>query len=649
MATVAISDKRAKQEEDKQLSSYTPSQKVKRVIGRVLRDYGSAANVQNRPYEEFNDLRLIERQNVDQRAWNAYSEPRSEDPDEAWKANTVRPITRNKCISIAAHVTSALMYPKVFAQNKDDSEDKASAMVMEDLMEWSLEQSDYERKFLYSVISALYNPATILYTGYEEVYKVIKETNSTGWEYKEVLDEENSGFKIEIVPVDEFYIGNVYEHNIQKQPFILWRRVIDYSTAERKYGENEDFKKYVKPGLKIMYDENEDTFYEQYDDDLEYRLVEEVIYWNKNEDLMLTFCNGVLLDPIDNPNPRKDKKYPFAKSGYELIDEGRFFYYKSLADKLKDDQRVINILYNMVIDGSFLNLFPPSVVLGDEEIDTSVITPGTVTTFQADTKFETIKTDNNLAAGMNATTMVEKSIAESSTDPSLQGIASGGQQTAFEVSRLEQNARTMLGLFGKMISFLVKDLGELRMGDILQYMTVGEVSDLSVGANVLKFKSVLLENKLVDSQIKTRKIDFDLTVPEESRPESEALMEELAMLEEEEKTGQQIIKVNPKLFRELKYRVKIDADVVFKPRGQIEKAINLEAYDRLIRNPLADQQTVLKDFLLENYKPGESDKYIAKETKDVQATPGGRGKIMEQLTGVGKETVPQMPVDYTQE
>ena len=62
----------------------------------------------------------------------------------------------------------------------------------------------------------------------------------------------------------------------------------------------------------------------------------------------------------DNPNPRIDKMLPFAKTIYEPINaDGNFFYGKSLVNKLGPDQEVIDVLYQMIIDGTYLNLFKP--------------------------------------------------------------------------------------------------------------------------------------------------------------------------------------------------------------------------------------------------------------------------------------------------
>ena len=129
--------------------------------------------IRNSTYEEFNGLTLTERQKKDQSAFNIWHEDR--DGEDSWKSNAVRPIERNRIISIAAHIASVLIFPKVNAQNTRDEEDKDAAFVMEDLMEWRANQSNYEKTFLYSVLAALVNPAVIVHTEFADVKRKIKE------------------------------------------------------------------------------------------------------------------------------------------------------------------------------------------------------------------------------------------------------------------------------------------------------------------------------------------------------------------------------------------------------------------------------------------------------------------------------------------
>lgn len=625
----------------RKVSRYQPSKEVKAITKQVMADFSLANEIRNKAYREFNDKSLLERMAIDQKRFNSYQAPQSTDPNEAWKSNAIRPITRNKIISIAAHITGSVIYPNIFAQNEQDEEDKDAALVMKDLMEWAGEQSDYERTFVYAVIAALVNPAVIIHTEFAEVKRKIKEITEKGtWTEKEVLDEVMSGFIDSIIPLDEIFLADFYIHNIQKQPYLIWRKAIPYSDAEAKYSDKKPWE-YVQPGLQVMFDEDNDTFYEQFEENLRERLVEEVIYWNRSKDLKLTFVNGILLSEPDQPNPRKDKKYPLAKTGYELIDEGKFAWYKSLAFKMDNDQQVIDTLYQMVIDGTFLQLMPPTAVYGSEALNSSVIIPGMVTAFaEKDTKMEAFVPQGNLQAGFNTLQKVEDSVSESSSDVLQAGQSNKGQQTAFEISRLEQNARTMLGLFGKMIGFVVKDFGDLRISDILQFMTVAEVSELTNG---LKFKSFVLADKMVDGKAKTRKIDFTTDLPEEPITEEQKLDMSYGLLEEEGglDSDVSICKVNPRLFRRMKYMVKVTPDIVTPPSENVAKALDLELYDRAITNPLADQEAITRDFLFGAYdrSKGDPDKYIRKQ--DPLAMAGMMG--VPQGGAAGKLATPGKP------
>ncbi len=70
---------------------------------------------------------------------------------------------------------------------------------------------------------------------------------------------------------------------------------------------------------------------------------------------------------------------------------------------------------------------------------------------------------------------------------------------------------------------------------------------------------------------------------------------------------QRIYIVNPARFRELKYKIKVSVDQMEPKSKALEKALNLELYDRAIQNPLVDQDSITRDFLLDVYRPGESD------------------------------------------
>lgn len=606
----------------------------------ALYDWQIGYDIQSKSYAEFNNRSLLQEIDTNQKAFNSYVPPKSEDPDEMWRAQTVRPITRNKLISIAAHVTVTVLYPNVFAQNDRDEEDKEAALVMRDLIEWVIENSNYSREFIIAVISALVDPAVIVHQSFQKVMRTVRYMQETGaFTEKEIVDEILSGFISNVVPVKELMIANIFEHDIQKQRFLMRSRYVDYSEAEQVYGKHKNWK-YVTPGVKAVFNDENRTFYDVKDTDCKAsHLVHEVTYYNRTKDLELCFINGIIVTEPNRPNPRLDKRYPFAKSGYEPINNGKFFYYKSAANKLSSDQSIVDTLYNMILDGSFLSLMPPMANYGGEAIDASVSIPGMITDFQnPDSKLEAILPRTDLRAGMESISMVERSMSESSLDPAQMGQSGKGGQTAREVLLQEKNARIALGLFGKMIGFLVEDIGTLITGDIIQYMTMAEVNDIASPKGLVSYKKIVLPNKVMNGKKVTKQIEFSIDDFSEDMTEDDYMDASFDLLEKEAGTEKKIYKVNPIALRNLKYKISTNVDELNPKSKALEKALNLELYDRAINNPLADQDSVTRDFLFEVYKPGESDKYIKKAAPTAQPnfTPDARNvntNLVGQLTG----------------
>jgi len=588
-------------------SQYQPSKEEKDVLSRVIKDYGIADDIMTASYEEFNNMSLIERMDKDQRAWNSFQSAGSDDPDLAWKSNAVRPITRNKVISIVAHLTGNVIYPIIYAQNENQEEDRDAAEVMRDLLEYACDNSDYAETFLYAVIGACINPAIVIQNEYVEIFRTIKQVKEDGsYDAKKVLDEAFSGITQSIVPLNELYISDVYERDIQKQPFLIRRRIIDYNTAAMKYGDNPKFKN-VTPGIVPVYHEGSDTFYDVYDESQADRLVEEVIYYNRKDDLQLTFINSILMSKVDAPNPRVDKQYPFSKTGFEPISSG-FFYYKSLVSKLEPEQNIIDTIYQAIIDGSLLKQVPPTAIYGVEAFNSNIITPGKVISFtDPNTKVEKIDVGSDLNAGYNILEKIESSMAESSMNVMQQGQATVGTNTAYEISVLEQNAKIMLGLFGRMIGFLVKDLGKLIVGDIVQYYTVGEIGEIT---DALNYKKFILPGQSIDGKQRSKSIRFEPNLPESSTPEERLNIAFEIM--DKEKDDQRLIFVNPELFRNLKFLTRIDTETVLPKSDNVKKALNLELFDRSIQLPFANQEQLYKDLVLGSYEKTKNDvdKYI---------------------------------------
>ena len=599
--------------------------------------FNVAQNVRTQSYEEFDyrDLQTI--LSKGEILFNANKPGKSPDPDEAWRADTKRPILRNKLISIATNVLVNLLYPTVVAQNDNSNDDKEASLVMSDLLDYRLERLKYPRLMKKIIIASLYSPATYIDMDFVDAKREIKVIQEDGtWIKEKVFDELFSGFQANIVPCEEIYPTNVYEPDLQKQ-IIIRRQILTYNQAKMAHGDHENWI-FITAGIRNFFDADSQSFFQHYDPSQEDRLVEKVTYYDPFADLELIYIQGIPFTDPDQPLRRVDKRIPLIKTGYELISE-RFYYYKSGADKLMNEDELLNDMWNMVMDGTFLSIMPPTAIIGDEDIDSSVMIPGGVTILSnADSDIKGIGPSPNIIAGLNTVAELERSISESSTSSQAAGVAQKGVETANEVQTLEQNAKINLGLFSSQIAELVEDFGDMLLPLIVQHELVTRAAEMLSDPNKLAFSSILVRDREVNGKIKSRRIDFIGDVPNKDGEEEF----ELGILEEEDKLGISIVKANPMLLKNLKFKSKVNADPLAGKTDAVKKALGLQAYDRAIANPSGDPEALLRDFVLEPVKPGESGKYIRKAPAPEAEPQQGGGALVGNLAKEGELGIDQL-------
>lgn len=613
------------------LSAYQPSKEVKELYQICKESYEEGDEIMRRPFNEFNNRSLVSRMNEDQKAWLSWTPDRSDVPEEGWQWNGVRPITRNKVISTAAHLTSQLIYPAIFAQNDQDEEDRDAAYVAKELIEYNIRNSSYETTFLYGVISGLVNPVTYWEVDYVQEYQTILEGTNSNYTKKEVIDDVLSGFQNNLRTADEIFIANPYQFELQRQRFLIKRRLLSHKEAQGKWG-NHDNWQYVKPGLRVLMG-NDSLFYDI--EDVNNNLIEELTFYYRKIDREVTFINGIYFggnntefNPFSHRTNKNQPRYQFVKFGSEPIDAKRFFYYKSLVAKMSNDQEAIDREWKMYFDASFLATYPPVITSGAGKIDRSVVIPAMVTDLPRDSQINPLNIVNPSAAA-GALREAERSLNESSQDPQSQGAQQGPQKTAKESILLQENAEVNLGPIGRMIGEMVREIGVLMLDNILRYQTVGEVTEILGGIPKMKFRSFILNNKNINGKNRTEIIKFTNRFADKSYSKEEKEDEELRMFQE---TGddKHLWEVNPAQFHKFNFLVVIDYEQLFKRNTAFERAFKLEIYDRAIQNPYVDQQLITRDFLMEPLVKGEASKYM----KEVEGALGG---LVPEMMGKGSK------------
>ena len=609
-----------------ELSEYRPEGDEKDMIQEIRKNFRLGEDNFRKPRREFNDLSVLNRSMIDQMAYNNFmpndGDYNDGDPLSEWRSNAQRPIIRNKVLSIGAHATANVRSPRVFACDDDSHEQKEAEEVMSLLMDLDNSRSNYIRTYLYATLTALFQPAAIAYREYSDVYRMIRteeEDENGNVENKliRVKDEEKSGPHSEVVPVEEILIPNFYENDIQEQDWVIRRRIISIDTARLKYS-NCDNIKFLKAGMSVIFDDANQGFYDVYDPEMRDYLSEEVTYWNKGKDIRISSVNGIIMGKPDKKNPRRDGRYPFAKMYYETMDEGKCFYGMSLAAKMTQDAKIINTLYQMMIDGTYLKIMPPMVAIGSDMIGNDVMIPGLTTTLTDEkSSLKPITAQSDMTSGFNMISEVEKSLDETSSSPISQGQATGTTNTAYEISRLEKNASTMLGLFNKMQADFAIQYGTLVKNDIIQYYTMANIEDI-LGTDSLMYEKFIIPSSNDAGRSKNAVVRFkDM---DEIKSKEQYLEKSYELLKEEKKESEEgnemnIYEANPILFRNAKYSLIVDSEIMNPNSKDLERAYKLEAYDRMIQNPLIKQDLITKDFLLGAYSDlfQSTEKYMQEE------------------------------------
>ena len=191
-----------------------------------------------------------------------------------------------------------------------------------------------------------------------------------------------SGFNAPVYSADQILISNAYEQNIQRHRVVFKKRYIEYTEAEAKYGEHDNWG-HVQTGHTTVFSEDDGLFYDVKDTDHPF-LVEEVTYLNRRDDTEVCFLGGIYMgdsDTEDNPIRHRDHqgapKYNIVPFGYQRVNE-HFFFYKSLMNSLYWDNMLADAQYELGMNTAFLVSNMPTAVYGTDKIDSDIIFPSAV-------------------------------------------------------------------------------------------------------------------------------------------------------------------------------------------------------------------------------------------------------------------------------
>lgn len=495
--------------DEQKTDAYIPTAEEQNATQTVLKDYIRGKTIINKSYPQFNGRNLFDCVDDWTKRWNGYI-PEGDPLLDKTQSRMFLNFTRNVIISYLVKTALTTPKPKILAVNKKTGvEDKIFAGVLDDLNTYSLNEENGDARYLESCLDAAIKGTTIKYEGYarteQEIDVPIKFDPSTGKiEYKREKKVIFDNCFQETVPIEDFYIANPYQPDIQKQPFLIWRKLTTYQEASLEYGNYPNFSK-VPRGRNFLA-QGPTTFYR---DTVQTELGEdqcEVIkYYNrfKKGTKHIVIVNGVVL--YDGPFPFKDGKYPFAVGVFERFGND-FFWGMSLAQKLQGNQDLQNTFVNMMADKTFNSLLPFALssdlddFVEDETLELSKIRKvGDINKWKIQEW-----------PGVNSGEMNMMKFVMGLGDDEAGNIRGGGSSmptsgvpTARQVLLQQQEAEAKVGFSMSYIEDFERDRTALRIPHIIQFYSIPKIEKITgkTGQEVeklmyreIKVSGVKLEN-----------------------------------------------------------------------------------------------------------------------------------------------------------
>lgn len=465
------------QDEEQAVEDIQLSDKAEKQLDHITRDWIDTFNQRTRDYRHLNDVSLEEYWDGQRDSVDAHVDPPT-DPLEEWRSQAYRPKTRNKTFAASAVLVASGVGVDFTAQNLERSIDREMSKFADDLYSYTLEQEHFDFKEAIAVHEQSVTGTVHIFDEIvwdkrmvKEITDIDFETDDITYELKERVD--FKGCRSEIVPNEECYPGDIWEPDVQKQPYFIRRRITTYESARSAFDKYANWK-HVQKGshnfLPTTEDEKEEI--RESDDDK----IEIVWYWNKPSDEYQIIINGVPMKKHDAGFPYPHKNYPMAKGVNTFFSDFRFYFGQGVPNLNRDEQTTTNDLWRVMIDSVKLAAEPPVAVSSPDLLDSDIMVPRAVVPKGPDDVIEPLRT---VAAGLSNDIFQVMQMNEIQTDENtIDSIPAGkqpqGDPTATEIRAVVGASERLRGFAEILLGDLLIQHARLRLPNALWFFTHDE-------------------------------------------------------------------------------------------------------------------------------------------------------------------------------
>jgi len=561
-------------------------------------------DVRDQRHYEFDEMNLSEWVEFNAKTANSYIPPRKNATDVAIVTGTAR----EKMLAIVSNVFKMNLEPNVLAFDKKENEDVVMGQAFTNLIKKSNEIEEDSDKLLQRMMYLCEQGTTFIEEAWVPSVRVKKKIKNKagldpvkGFEGLKWVEKEQVTYKCEksILDLTQVYLGNILEPEMDKQPFVFTRQVMNYDEAATIYGKWNHWE-FVKPGIRSIMDNGDDSI--PYRDFRLYPLdrtqVEVIKYQDLINDEYQIFINGVMMLPVNFPMPWAWDGYNITKSVYEYISPF-FAYGKSMMAKVRIDAEILDDMLRMLINKTKQSIKPPMANLSTNVLSPRIYDAGTIWQGLDATKLMKIIDHNGVnQSEFQMYQMIQENLNKKTVSDTFQGQASGARTTATEILEMQRQAQTALGLVLFAVQRMEEKASYLRLYNIMEHWTkpVDTKVDELKGKIVKKYKSFTVKDVNIDGRMGTMKLNFIDKVPNEA--EKGKIMQEARAEEERTKGAMKVVNISLPMLRMLKYTFQIKVNPSERASSNLAKVLNREKLEQAFT---FFPESVNKDYFMNSF------------------------------------------------
>lgn len=486
-------------EEGRTVPTFLKDAPTREFIRRVYTDFQYAENEKQRDFIELNGRKLTRFWKDSRDDYNVLLPPR-----KSWHKRARRSITRDKANTFIANLTKNVIKGEIIAQNPDQDIDLKAARVFRAGVDHIEREDKWARNFV-GVVS------TTVIDGTAHVRE----------------DVVNGKCVRTLVPNENIFIKQSYQPDLQRQEVFFEVAQVPYHDAKLDFGHLENFQHVQKGPVENWL--NGEMVTECWSGNIDNDDMVQVVRvqyhrgYEKNGKPRRKFynvlINGVPMYKHDQLSPYAHGRYNYANGVLERFANQKFYWGNSLGNKLRHDAELADAFYSMIINKAWLSIFPPlasklSTHLGDDVIRPANIIPVNEDVKTAIGKIPGIGEPLNVSDS-EILRIIDGNLDRGSVSQQASGSDSIVRQTASEALIKQEAIKTLMGLFGQMISFFVEDLTEMTISNFLQFYTKKNIERIVEGSEFLFKANYNFPNQtLGDGRPGDLKVAFTEQLPE---------------------------------------------------------------------------------------------------------------------------------------